>query len=111
MIFSWNIRGLNGHKKRRVVAQWLSFNKPLIGGLLETRVREDNLLSLLATSLHGWSYESNNSQTALNGRIVLIWNPSLSVVTYQKNDPYVLCGVFNPASNQSFTIVFVYAKN
>ncbi|KAJ4903774.1 Uncharacterized protein Rs2_17725 [Raphanus sativus] len=32
----------------------------------------------------GWRYDSNHSDAAENGRIVFMWDPSLSVVTYLK---------------------------
>lgn len=73
---------------------------------METRVKEDKLSFLLQMSLPGWRFEANYSQSSLNGRIVLVWNPSLSVITYHKNDQCVLCGVHNHAFNKSFIVAF-----
>lgn len=72
MIFCWNIRGLNGRKKRRAVGRWMAINKPIIGGFLETRVRQNNILAVRSRTLHGWSYDVNYSPEALNGRIVAV---------------------------------------
>lgn len=111
MIFCWNVRGLNGHNKRRDVSRWIATSDYLIGGILESRVREPNFMEVLSSTLPGWNYEGNYSETAVNGRIVVVWKSSLSVITFYKSDQLVLCGVYNPATNKYFSIAFVYARN
>ncbi|XP_024006573.1 uncharacterized protein LOC112083080 [Eutrema salsugineum] len=61
--------------------------------------------------LPGWNFDTNYSDEAVNGRIVIAWNPALSLVVYSKSDQLVLCGVMNLATGQAFTIGFVYARN
>lgn len=109
--FCWNVRGLNGESRQLAVNRWIFANRPLLGGFLETRVKQDNLQDLMNHSFPGWKFDANYSNVADNGRIVVIWNPILSVVTYLKTDQLMLCGVFNPSSNQSFTVAFIYAYN
>lgn len=111
MIFFWNVRGLNGRNKLKEVARWLNANNPLIGGLLETRVREHNLLEVLRSTVPGWRFEANYSENAVNGRIVVVWNPLLSVVTFFKSDQLMLCGIFYPATNKSFSVAFAYGRH
>lgn len=108
--FSWNVRGINGNNKHSI-KDWLSINKPMIGAFLETHAQQSSLLGILNNIVPGWSYEANYSDEADNERIVVVWDPILSVFTYYKSPQLMLCGVFNPRSGQSFTAAFVYARN
>lgn len=74
-------------------------------------MKQPNLSITISSLLPGWRYESNHSSEAENGRVVVVWNPILSVVIYLKMDQLVLCGVFNPVTQQSFTAAFMYARN
>lgn len=109
--FCWNVRGLNGDTRQIDVPRWIRTNRPSIGGLLETRVKQENLNALMAHSFPEWKFDSNHSTEAENGRIVVIWNPALSVITYLKTPQLVVCGVFDPITSCSFTVAFVYAFN
>ncbi|CAA7013480.1 unnamed protein product [Microthlaspi erraticum] len=109
--FAWNVRGLNGDTRKLTVKRWFLANRPLIGGLLETHLQQENLAFSISHLFPGWRYDSNHSPEAENGLIVVVWDPILSVVTYLKTPKIILIGVFNPVSNQSFTIAFIYAKN
>lgn len=111
MIFCWNVRGLNGHDKQRAVSRWITASNYLLGGILESRIRDRNITSAMSNFLPGWSFDSNHSMDAPNGRIIVVWNPAISLVTYLKTDQLMLCGVFIPATNQEFTVAFVYARN
>lgn len=55
MIFCSNVCGLNGRKKQRSVASWLVHNKPLIGGILESRIKEPNIGDVLSKAVPGWN--------------------------------------------------------
>lgn len=59
---------------------------------------------LMVSSFPGWNFDANYSEEAENGRIVVILNPILSVVTYLKTPQLVLCGFFNPVTNQAFSV-------
>lgn len=83
----------------------------MVGGLLENRVKQTVIADTIGSLFPGWRFDSNHSIEAENGRVVVVWNPILSVVTYAKMDQLVLCGVFNPVTQQSFTVAFVYARN
>ncbi|KAL0661041.1 hypothetical protein Bca4012_097878 [Brassica carinata] len=109
-IFSWNIRGLNGDGRKRVVRSWLRGMGSSVGALLETHVQEENFCSVLGAIAPGWRVESNYSQAA-GGRVWLLWSPNISVVVYLKTDQLLLCGVLDPDSGTSCTVAFVYALN
>ncbi|VVB06412.1 unnamed protein product [Arabis nemorensis] len=109
--FSWNVRGLNSDARKLSIKRWITTNRPIIGGLLETRVQQQNLVSMISQIAPGWRFTTNHSLEADNGRIVIIWEPFLSVVVYLKTSQLVLCGVHNPTTNKAFTVAFLYAKN
>lgn len=89
----------------------MRINKPMIGAFLETHAQQSSLPGILNNVVPGWSFDANYSDEADNGRIVVVWDPILSVFTYFKSPQLMLCGVFNPRSGQSFTAAFVYARN
>ncbi|CAA7055588.1 unnamed protein product [Microthlaspi erraticum] len=109
--FCWNVRGLNGDTKQLAVKRWITLHRPIFGGLLETRVKLPGLPSLMSRTFPGWRFDSNHSFEAENGRIVIIWDPILTVLPYLKTDQLMVCGVFNPLTNVSITVAFVYAHN
>ena len=109
-IFSWNIRGINGVGRQRVVCSWLQSLGSSVGAFLETHVQEENFLSVLGAVAHGWKFDNNYSEAA-GGRIWLVWNLSLSVVVYLKTDQLILCRVIDPASGTECTVAFVYTHN
>lgn len=108
--FSWNVRGFNHSSRQLCVKNLISNNGPLIGGILETRVEEENASGILHSTFPGWNYECNYEFAEL-GRIWVVWDPALSVFIYKKSAQYILCGVFDPASASYFTVAFIYAFN
>lgn len=98
-------------KKWRVVARWININKPIISGFLETRIKETIFLELLLQTLPGWSFDVNYSPLALNGGMVVVWDPALPVITFLRTEQCMVCGVYIPSSRQSFTVALVYARN
>ncbi|XP_010555870.1 PREDICTED: uncharacterized protein LOC104825266 [Tarenaya hassleriana] len=84
---------------------------PIIGSMIETRVRgEQEASSVVQRLLPGWSFSHNYSSAEL-GRIWIAWDPSVSVVTYSSSDQMITCGVFVPATCRYTTISFIYARN
>nr|VDD26115.1 unnamed protein product [Brassica oleracea] len=75
----------------------------MIGGLLETHVKQENLATLMSSSFPGWSFDSNHSPEAENGRIVVIWNSVLSVMgaiyfNWRERNSRLHSGVNKPAT-------------
>lgn len=106
--FCWNIRGLNGNTRKSDVQNWIRTNRPMFGAFLETHVKQDVLASLITSTLPGWKFDSNHSPHAENGRIVVVWNPSLFVVVYFRSPQIMVCGVFDPATQQHISVCFAY---
>lgn len=109
-IFSWNVRGINGSGRKRVVKTWLQSLGSSVGALLETHVQEENFLSVFGAVAPGWRFDHNYSEAA-GGRIWLLWRPNLSVVMYLKTDQVMVCGVLDPATGTNCTVAVVYARN
>lgn len=109
-IFSWNVRGFNNNVRQAFVKAWINKNRPLIGGILETKVLEDNAPGIISSAFPGWRWENNYSSADL-GRIWVVWDPSISVVVYKKSAQFILCGVFDPATSTSVTVAFIYGFN
>ncbi|CAE5959305.1 unnamed protein product [Arabidopsis arenosa] len=102
--------GLNSHSRQRFVKSWVGINKPLIGSILESHVSVDNAASVLNSAFPGWRWDSNYDSID-GGRILVVWDPSISVICLKKSPQLMLCGVFCPATNESFSVAFVYAFN
>lgn len=47
-------------------------------------MRENNIFTVVSRVVPGWRYDSNHTISVVNGRIVVAWNPSVSLVTYLK---------------------------
>ena len=109
--FFWNVRGLNGNRRKNTVINWIRLNRPLLGGFLETHMQQSNLQQIMSNVVPGWRFEGNYSQEAQNGRIVVAWDPSISVMFYFSSPQLVLCGILNPQTNESFSAAFVYSRN
>ncbi|XP_024004030.1 uncharacterized protein LOC112081502 [Eutrema salsugineum] len=109
-VFCWNVRGLCSYSRQRFVRSWVTSNNCLLGGVLETKVKADSADRILASTFPGWRL-ADNYQFSDNGRIWVVWDPSISVVIFSKSEQLILCGVHLPASDISFAIAFVYALN
>ncbi|CAL9233341.1 unnamed protein product, partial [Arabidopsis halleri] len=103
-------KGMNNQSRQRVIRSWVGANKPLFGSVLETHVSEENASAILVSTFPGWRWETNYSHSA-GGRIWVVWDPSISVICFYKSAQLVFCGVHDPATNQSFSVGFVYAFN
>lgn len=109
-VFSWNVRGLNSSDRQRVVKSWVQSNRFTIGAFIETHVREENAAVVVEAVVAGWRYETNYSRSE-GGRIWVVWDPSISRIVYSKSEQMVVCGVYEPETGLSFTVIFVYAYN
>lgn len=110
-IFCHNIRGLNNPQRQLELKNWIASNRPILGGILETHVQQDNAASILSRTFPGWRYDFVYSPQAENGRIWIIWDPAISVFIYNKTDQVITCGVFDQSTRLSFSVSFIYARN
>ena len=109
-IASWNVRGLNGEDRQRVVNKWLRNLGYSVVALLETHVQDENYLEVVQKVSQGRRFENNYSEVN-GGRIFILWDPLISVITYWKSEQMIVCGIFDPRSGKSCTVAFVYAHN
>ncbi|KAH7666191.1 DNase I-like protein [Dioscorea alata] len=76
MILSWNIRGLNNPLKQSEVKYLIVRNKVVILGILETRVKEQNMnIGRKNLKLPGWELIQNYSSDD-SGRIWILFDPN-----------------------------------
>lgn len=110
MYFAWNIRGLNSSTRQTITKEWINIHRPLFGAFLKTHIREVNSRKISNATPFGWKsyadFDYHNS-----ARIVVVWDPRISMVVYQASAQLVTCGVFLPAGNVSLTISFAYGFN
>lgn len=109
-IFVWNVRGLNNPDRQSDVRRWMQLNNVSVGALVETHIQEENISSVISGAMPGWRFDSNASQ-AQGGRIIVLWNPAISLMVLKRSEQLLLCNVFDPASAVSVNLAFVYAHN
>ena len=61
--------------------------------LLETRVKENNMMSIISRHFQGWQFLHNYSNDAQNGRIWVIWNNTLQVEFIDSMEQCITCSV------------------
>nr|VDC97776.1 unnamed protein product [Brassica oleracea] len=96
-IFFWNVRGLNDPDKHQPFCSWLNSHKPLFGSILETHIKESNMSFLMGKLCGGWNFTSNHASDE-DGRIVLIWQPSVMVRVLHQSAQTLTCEVKIPGS-------------
>lgn len=85
MISSWNIRGLNGPLKQEEIRSLVLSRKIVVLGILETRIKEENLLPVWKIlNLANWEVVHNHESDVL-GRIWVIYNPTRVKLTVIKS--------------------------
>nr|VDD56989.1 unnamed protein product [Brassica oleracea] len=77
-----------------------------VGAFLETHVSEENAAQVAAGCLQGLCFDTNYLEVA-GGRIWIVWDPTLSVVVFQKSAQMVVCGIFDLDTQTSLTVGLV----
>ena len=77
---TWNVRGLNDPQKIREVSKFIRDNNLHFVGLVETKIRVQNVAKLQNKLNKGWTW-LNNSSCSPRGRIWIGWNPNEVNVT------------------------------
>lgn len=91
-IGAWNIRGLNTTLKLEDVDSYTKRNKVDIMGILETRIRVNNIGVLSSLEKH-WCIDSNVG-LAKNIRVVVMWKEAtMTVEVLCKDAHFVHCHV------------------
>lgn len=110
MFFVWNIRGLNSSRRQDSTKGWISVHKPLFGAFLETHIQPINAGRVARAILVGWNFFGNFDHHII-ARIVVCWDPSVSLVVYQSSAQLITCGIFIQSLSLSLTVSFAYGKN
>jgi exonuclease III len=113
-IISWNIRGLNGHSKQKLLRDLILAEKPNIMMLQETKCTTEDIDRLLP---YCWKQGKVVSTVATGtaGGLAVLWNPSTTIMetfimtkwsitaAYRligSNKPGHLSNVYGPASSR-----------
>lgn len=75
MIGAWNIGGANSHLKHAEFKKFVWENKLDYFGLLETRLRLDNINSFCSTLWQQFLF-THNATNGRKARIIVCWDPA-----------------------------------
>jgi len=89
---------------------WINIHKPLFGAFLETKIQPINSCRILRAIPRGWKH-FDNFDSHNTARIIVVWDPRVSVVVYQASPQVITCGFHLQAENLFLTVSFVYAFN
>ncbi|XP_030494903.1 uncharacterized protein LOC115710693 [Cannabis sativa] len=108
---AWNVRGINIQQKQTSVKQLIDYQKIGLVGLLETRVKAQNLGALYVRMFEGWCFTSNNAWHK-GGRIIVCWKLDSFVVNIlQCTSQMIHLFVESIEKKASFFVTFVYGFN
>ena len=89
---------------------WINIHRPPFGAFLETHILESNKERILGAIPRGWKFFGNYDDD-VSGRIVVVWDPSVTLIVYDATAQSVTCGIFILSESISITVTFVYGFN
>lgn len=108
-LFLWNVRGINETDKHSKFRRWIYNHHISVGALLETHLKEPSMIPVINALCPGWNFYSNH-QSDHDGRIVLIWKPSINVTLLHQSRQSMTCRVDSPP-DAPFFFTAIYAGN
>ena len=106
----WNMRGMNKRYKQKEIELLLQ-NKVSLAGLVETRVKSNNVRSVLRGIAPGWQALHNYEDSA-NGRIWVIWDDNWYEVKKITSSSQMLhCQVNERSKGYQIILSVVYGLN
>ena len=106
----WNVRGMNKRYKQKEIKMLIQ-NKVCLAGLVETRVKNNKLSSVLRGIAPGWQVLHNYEDSA-NGRIWVIWdNNWYEVKKISSSTQMVHCQVNERSKGYQIMLTVVYGLN
>ena len=106
----WNVRGMNKRYKQKEIKLLLQ-NKVSLAGLVETRVKSNNVRSVLQGIAPGWK-ALHNYDDSPKGRIWLIWDDNWYEVKKITNSVQMLhCQVNERSKGYQLSLNVVYGLN
>ncbi|XP_060190886.1 uncharacterized protein LOC132620215 [Lycium barbarum] len=107
----WNVRGINKRYKQKELKQYLLNKRIKLAGIVETRVKEQNMANRLNKIAPRWSSYANY-QEAVNGRIWFLWDPNWYEVSLKhKTTQMMHCHVRDRTTDNHFLITVIYGFN
>lgn len=106
----WNVRGLNSSRRQALTKDWINIHKPLFGAFIETHIHPTNTGRIISAIPAGWKFFGNFEHHS-TARVIVVWDPSVSLVVYKVSAQLITCGIFLQAHNISFTVSFAYGFN
>ncbi|KAK4729874.1 hypothetical protein R3W88_022862 [Solanum pinnatisectum] len=104
-----NLRGVNKRYKQKELKNYLQANKISIAGLIETRVKEQNMKARIRGIAPGWGILNNYNATS-NGRIWVIWDENRYEIKVISSTAQVLhCLIKDRIKGQQKVLIVVYA--
>ena len=110
MFFAWNVRGLNSDRRHTMTKDWINIHRPLFGAFLETHIMENNKERILGAIPRGWNFFGNFEED-VSGRIIIVWDPTVTMCIYHATAQSVTCGATILSENITLTVTFVYGFN
>ena len=112
MFGCWNIRGINGFKKQKIVREWIGKNKLSLISLMETKVVAANLRKMQdGLELSSWGFVSNVEGNEA-ARIVVGWDPTVyNVQCIHTSKQWITCRVNSVGEPFEVIISFIYGLN
>ncbi|KAL2226238.1 UNVERIFIED_CONTAM: hypothetical protein Sindi_1982500 [Sesamum indicum] len=109
-IIVWNVRGLNKRDHQLALKDLVSEYKLHFLGILETRVRLNNVMHIQSFLLPHWKWFVDYS--SVGNRIWLAWDENVvDVHILDLADQFIHCRVTNMAVNESVIITVVYGAS
>lgn len=96
-------KGLNAPAKQNEIKMCLNNSSADVIGLLETRVKEENMEKIVASNFSNWIIDHNYGSHR-GGRIWVMWNPnSVDLEVVNSTPQFILCRITRLKCN---TILF-----
>ena len=108
-IISWNIRGLNGAHKQKIIRNIIRDQRSDILMIQETKMRKDSLGNIKFSSL--MSGEASDSDGASGGLLTLFKTKSFRVELVFNEGNILFCKVFHFHTNEFWFLLNIYAPN
>ena len=109
--FFWNVRGMNKRYKQKEIKLLLQNNKVTLAGLIETRVKENNVKTILKGIAPGWRVLHIYTDSP-NGRIWIVWDDNWYDIKMINSSAQLMhCQVIERSKDYQFILIVVYGFN
>lgn len=90
-VASWNVCGINKGPQQNELKNFITMNNIDLMGILETKVKEPNVVAISKNINKGWQWLFNYNHH-YNGRVWVGWNPDVwSLSLYSMSGQFITC--------------------